>query len=525
MAVRDDGDNQSQRLRGWKEIGRHFGVDERTAKRWEATRGLPVHRLPGEMRAPVFAYVDELAVWLSRDGSVAHDAQAGALADRDAALAIEIPDPQAMKGPPWRVLSLLVLVIGVALWFGARAIEGERVAEVRTSELTRLAAAQVSALSDQLDSPPGTVAVRAALAQEAVAVLGRVADLPGSDVGLRRDAAEGWRRLAVLQNAVDRPSLRDRAAARASLDKALALLADDREAEAADIRAMVQIEAARQAGGHAAMDSGIALLQAAKATALRDPASDLAQEWWLAEAELAGWSGNHARARDAARRVVRVDADGPLLHLRQLRARDLEAEALYYLGDLRGAQSVYAEAVGVARAGVERWPTDNRLRWGLLRQQWNLGSTLVVSGSAPMAIPLLEGALVGWEAMTRTDPSDEAVAAWVRATRLSYGQALFAAGNRSAAIPVLSQVVAERRKWLADRPDDGDRRRMLMKGLATLGDALVPIRRVAEACALYAEGEVLARQMEQDGQLTGFDRSETMRLMAEARTRSCVPEP
>jgi len=53
-----------KRLDSWKEIAAFFGRAERTVKRWESERGLPVHRLPGSGRSSVFAYSDELADWL-----------------------------------------------------------------------------------------------------------------------------------------------------------------------------------------------------------------------------------------------------------------------------------------------------------------------------------------------------------------------------------------------------------------------------------------------------------------------------
>jgi tetratricopeptide (TPR) repeat protein len=53
-----------KRLDSWKEIASFFGRAERTVKRWETERGLPVHRLPGSGRSSVFAYSDELADWL-----------------------------------------------------------------------------------------------------------------------------------------------------------------------------------------------------------------------------------------------------------------------------------------------------------------------------------------------------------------------------------------------------------------------------------------------------------------------------
>ena len=54
----------NRRLDTWKEIGAFFGRDERTVKRWEVTRGLPVHRVPGAGRANVYANTDELSEWL-----------------------------------------------------------------------------------------------------------------------------------------------------------------------------------------------------------------------------------------------------------------------------------------------------------------------------------------------------------------------------------------------------------------------------------------------------------------------------
>src|SRR5579871_906691 len=54
----------AERLDSWKEIAVFFGRAERTVKRWETERGLPVHRVPGSGRAAVFAYSHELSEWL-----------------------------------------------------------------------------------------------------------------------------------------------------------------------------------------------------------------------------------------------------------------------------------------------------------------------------------------------------------------------------------------------------------------------------------------------------------------------------
>ncbi|HWA89271.1 MAG TPA: hypothetical protein VG889_04505 [Rhizomicrobium sp.] len=63
--------SQDRRLSTWKEIASFLGRDERTVKRWETARGLPVHRIPNGIRSPVFAYESELRAWLG-----SQDAQA-----------------------------------------------------------------------------------------------------------------------------------------------------------------------------------------------------------------------------------------------------------------------------------------------------------------------------------------------------------------------------------------------------------------------------------------------------------------
>ncbi|KAA6459544.1 hypothetical protein DYQ86_15585 [Acidobacteria bacterium AB60] len=55
---------ENRRIDSWKGIAAFFGRDERTAKRWEKERGLPVHRLPGE-GGGVFAWSQELLEWLN----------------------------------------------------------------------------------------------------------------------------------------------------------------------------------------------------------------------------------------------------------------------------------------------------------------------------------------------------------------------------------------------------------------------------------------------------------------------------
>jgi len=58
----------NRRLDSWKEIAEFLRCGERTVSRWEAERGLPVHRVPGSGRGRVFAYTSELSLWLDAGG-------------------------------------------------------------------------------------------------------------------------------------------------------------------------------------------------------------------------------------------------------------------------------------------------------------------------------------------------------------------------------------------------------------------------------------------------------------------------
>jgi tetratricopeptide (TPR) repeat protein len=64
MAAHGESLGAKKRLDSWKEIATFFDRDERTVKRWEKERGLPVYRVPGSARGGVFAYAEELAEWL-----------------------------------------------------------------------------------------------------------------------------------------------------------------------------------------------------------------------------------------------------------------------------------------------------------------------------------------------------------------------------------------------------------------------------------------------------------------------------
>lgn len=96
------------RLTTWKEVAAFFGKTERTVMRWEAERGLPVRRLPGETRSNIYADVADLEAWLRGPGAAPHIA----VALQDAAPPPPSPAPAARR-TAHRLR--LVLAIGAAL--------------------------------------------------------------------------------------------------------------------------------------------------------------------------------------------------------------------------------------------------------------------------------------------------------------------------------------------------------------------------------------------------------------------------
>lgn len=90
----------NRRLDSWKEIAAFLGRDERTVKRWEKGKGLPVHRMPEMTGARVFAFTEELERWIKGPDS------SGAKQEDEQQLAPERPVvttcPETLPKASWR---------------------------------------------------------------------------------------------------------------------------------------------------------------------------------------------------------------------------------------------------------------------------------------------------------------------------------------------------------------------------------------------------------------------------------------
>ncbi len=120
------------RLDSWKEIADYLGKAERTVKRWETERSLPVHRLPGGGHASIYAFTSELDAWLLSEtpkGALAsHEppevANESPHARNDRASSPVRPSLRTTSSTSWRMmafaLALVVFVLAAAYFLNLR---------------------------------------------------------------------------------------------------------------------------------------------------------------------------------------------------------------------------------------------------------------------------------------------------------------------------------------------------------------------------------------------------------------------
>ena len=110
-------ENGRKRLDSWKEIADYLCRDVTTVQRWEKEKGLPIHRLPGGKRHPVFAYQDEIDAWYSR----AENKGTTAVQPGEPETQSVVPSPAGRSGvwqkPGYILAAAFILVVTAVLAF------------------------------------------------------------------------------------------------------------------------------------------------------------------------------------------------------------------------------------------------------------------------------------------------------------------------------------------------------------------------------------------------------------------------
>ena len=120
------------RIQGWKEIAAYIGRTERTARRWETQRQLPIRRTPGERRSSVYAIVSELDKWLMLTPPSGEDGDSFRASET---VPITTPIFAAGRRPRWLIATVFG---GVAMAACIGAVLASRRAEARRTISTAL---------------------------------------------------------------------------------------------------------------------------------------------------------------------------------------------------------------------------------------------------------------------------------------------------------------------------------------------------------------------------------------------------
>jgi non-specific serine/threonine protein kinase/serine/threonine-protein kinase len=131
----------------------------------------------------------------------------------------------------------------IAVWQAYRAEEERDRAQARLADVRRMANTLIFDVYDQVENSQNATPIRRGLVEKGLAYLDGLGADAASDPTLSLELAEAYRRLAAVQGAGGRSNLGDREGAKASLEKARALLAPLRtgpdvsvEVERADLR-------------------------------------------------------------------------------------------------------------------------------------------------------------------------------------------------------------------------------------------------------------------------------------------------
>ena len=80
--MKENNKENNDLLSSWKEIAVYLNCDVRTCQRWETKLGLPVYRIDDSSKSSIFAYKEELDVWLKRKLNHESSDQKGAAAKK-----------------------------------------------------------------------------------------------------------------------------------------------------------------------------------------------------------------------------------------------------------------------------------------------------------------------------------------------------------------------------------------------------------------------------------------------------------
>lgn len=432
------------------------------------------------------------------------------------------------------LLLLSMSVVTTGLYWRAERARVE--ADARFGEVRSLARFLLFDAYDRLADAPGTVAVRANLAETARKYLERLNSVPNAPDDLRLDLARSYRRLATIQGLSGTSNLGQPQLAIVSLDRAEALLAPLMQAHPDDPEVLSEsgwLQLARWTLASDAKGPG------KNAPAVRYFAAALAKRPDSAEARLGLLVAKCNAAFDfekADRHAEAIaEAEGALSSVRaspwpdrlRTEARMLElrllnriGDARYYSGDFKGGLTAYREGANLARSELAKAPS---LRWEerLAEADYNVGSTIAdIAQDKAGALNIIDAAIKRLHAVLAT--GDDA-ALEMRLIVLLGERALIldSLGRSEEAAEVSGQQIAMREARLSAQPGDVTRKRDLVVALASHAELLAKVGQRDHACSAILRGLGLMDELASGADLSERDRRTEYAKFNAARGRYC----
>ncbi len=403
--------------------------------------------------------------------------------------------------------ALVLLAAGVAavLWQARVAERQRRLAEARFQDVRRLASSVIYELHDAIANLPGATEARRLLVTRALEYLDRLAGEARDDPALQRELADGYQRIAQVQNSGLGANVGDISGALDSYGKALAIrksLADRAPVDPRDVLGIAVVEfelgTLQRVTGELARAEQSFLSSASRLEALAVE-SDLPDRHrrlaavYQRLAELQTFQGRRdaalqwaEKAQSEAEADWRARPEDPA-------ARSGLAAASNELATALGSQERYAEALERTRsaralleAGLRENPLDARQTRILLFVLHGESQYLWQLGDAPGAIRVREHALeVAGEAWRR-DPSDRWSQAGVAVAANRLGDALLQTGDARARANRFREASRIATELVEEDPENEYARLELASAEHGLGRALLTLGTpdtVAEGCA------------------------------------------
>lgn len=404
---------------------------------------------------------------------------------------------------PWRVAAGalagtgLVVALAVITLLYSRADAARREAEQRFAELRSLSSYMLFDLDHQLETTPGTTALRRQLVERGQHYLDALARSAGGDAALAREIGVGLGRLAEVQGGWAMPNVGEPAAARANFERAQTMLAALLERQGGDWRlrrdlgrlqqrmadfyggvdndSRRQLDKAREAEAH--LRRAIELAGDRAEARERGELQTLLNSARLTQAFAMDWLDQGAQAvalaRDEEARLLALGA--PLraameFEYRLGRTATSVAESLFYLDRFAEAFDAYRRAQLHYALALQAAPNHRKLLDSMAVALWGSALSLSEVGRHAEALADIERALDGGSRLLALDPSNSNAQRMLLILRSDRARLLSRTGRHDEAIALAEANIAERRERAARAPDISEPAR----------DAVVPLHALAE---------------------------------------------